>query len=217
MWLNDPRGTAWSNPQLDTVLSIAYPMVVAVVESTGQHWNISRNRILIDVTSAAREYVFDEDHLVRRPVAVRRVEGTTTSADVTAAMGRITLPLRPLNVAQTSAPYGGYGVERFSATEFLYAYRDSSGAWVLGFEASEPRDQVVEIEYVPTVEDLTSDGQYPVMVPGDFHHVIAMRAAMIAKGSENRDNDSLVLNYRAEEARMIGELSSLFAGGSRRF
>lgn len=217
-WLNDPRGTEWDAPTLDTLLNIAYPLVVAKVEGLAQHWNIHSSKMIIEVTAAAREYVFDTLRVVRRPVAFHRVDSITKATQITSSLGRTRLTLRSLSDVQVSAPYPGvYGLERFAGTEFVYVYRNSAGGWVLGFEAAQPRDQVIEVTFVPSVETLRTNDQIPLLVPGDFHHMISMRAAMLAKTTENRINQNVYTEYANAELNMVNELSSLVAHGSRRF
>lgn len=217
-WLNDPRGTNWDDARVDTLLGIAYPLVVAVVETSGKHWNVSRTRILLAIDGTEREYVFDDENLVRRPISFYRVDGVTAVDQVTPAAGRTRLTHRSLNDMQVAAPYPGtYGLERFAGTEFVYLFRSSAMEWVLGFEAAVPRDQVIEITYVPTTEDWTNEDHVPKMVPPDFHHLIAMRAAMLAKSTENRINPNTENEYARAERIMLDELSSLRAHGSQRF
>jgi hypothetical protein len=215
-WLDDPKKTKFDNPYLDSLIGIAYPIVVSVVESAGRLWNLSRTRIAFAVTSAAREYVFDDDMAVRRPVLFHRVESITAVSAIASNLGRTRLTLRPATESSSSGPYYP-ALENSSVGEGVYCYRSSAGEWVLGFEALAPRDQVIEVSYIPSIEDLTTDGQYPLMVPPDFHHIIAMRAAMLAKGSENRMNEQVLIEYARAEAMMMAELSSLQAHVSQRF
>lgn len=215
-WLDDPKKTKWDDPQLDVLIGIAYPLVVAVVESSGKLWNLSRSKKYATVVSTARDYAFDETKSVRRPVVAHRVEGITDEADVADNLGRTPLAMRPFTDSAATVPYYP-ALDIRAVGEWVSLYRASDGAWILHFEALEPRPQVIEISYVPSIEDLTVASQYPTMVPWDFHHLIGMRAAMLAKGTENRTNQNVYAEYGRAEGEMLGELASLKAHGSQRF
>jgi len=222
-WLDDPKKSKFDDSYLDQLFKIAYPAVVAVVETAGKLWNMAADRILIEVVPTQREYpvvkadpqyAIGPSGRVRKVVTVHRVEGVTAATAVTANLGRTLMHIRPTGEAQVSAPWPQVGRQAFG--EWLYLYRSSAGTWMLGLEARTPVPQVLEVAYVPAIKDFWSLDEYPTMVPGDFHYLIALRAAMMAKGVTNRLNDAIVAEYAAGEQNMLNELNSLRAHVSQR-
>lgn len=216
IWLNDRKLTAFSAAEVNDLLNMAYPMIVAVVEASGRLWNVAPDPIVINVTAAAREYSVENSSgdippapvlpgSVRKIIEVRRIsEG--------GGLG-VRIPFMVLSDTDRSYAADPYP-ELQNAPQYsgVYLYRAAtSGGWMLGFAQAAPAVQTLHIRYVPTVPDLADDADIPWMVPGDFHHVIAMRAALIGKGTEERQGSTLPQEYAEQVRLMLGEAGQLTA------
>jgi len=225
LWLDDPKFTRFDATMLGTLLNMAYPMVVAIVESSGRLWNLAQRPITITLDPVFQEYVVEDTFTpregVRRVVEVRRVVGTTrpqvpffVMTEVDRSGGLAMYPDLWGNPVNPGAVLyrGNYGGPAGAQTPAVTPYQ---AAWFLRFPRFPPAG-TIEVAYIPIVEKLLTDEQVPRMVPGDYHHVIAMRAALIGKGTEERTSSTLPAEYQEQTRLLLGECASLTAGRSQR-
>lgn len=221
VWLHDRKKTAFSDTQLGTLVNMAYPMIVAVIEAAGKRWNVAKTPIPLAVTSAAREYYVTNSYLAGPPpvpIAVVRKVVEVRRVDLSAGGRGLLLPFRELNDLDFGRGLDQYPeLGQHPQQSGVYLYRDAStGVWVIGFGEAEPATQSLEVYYVPITPVMTQNTDTPYLVPNDFHHVIAMRAALIGKDTEERGNSRLESQYSEQVRLMLAEGTSLVAAGSQR-
>jgi len=206
VWLDDPKKSRFDDPLLNTLLNMAYPMVVGIVEGSGRLWNLT-GPLSIAVTPAAKEYDVGTAGSVRRIVDVRRVVGT----------GRVQVPFLVLTEVNREGSQNYYPeLENAPQTHGVSIYRNSSGQWRLRFGDDAPPAQTLEVHYIPAVNVLALDSDTPSMVPEGYHHIVAMQAAIVGKGTEERTNSTLELRFNEQVRLMMGETTSLIAARSQR-
>ena len=211
LWLDDPKMTKFSAARLTTLLNMAYPMIVGLVESAGRLWNVGDTLLTIEVTPDQREYAVESADVaasrVRRIIDVRRVVN----------VGRPQVPFVILTeVNRSGSGYYYPQLEGWPQTTGVYLFRTSGSVWTLGFAMEQPPAQSLEIRFVEEVCKLVADADEPTMVPRGYHHVLAMQAAVIGKGSEERVNSTLEAHFELQKRAMLGECKTQVAGRSQR-
>jgi hypothetical protein len=206
VWLDDPKKSRFDDTLLNTLLNMAYPMVVAAVEAAGRLWNLA-GPIAVAVTPAAKEYDVGTVGSVRRIVDVRKVVGTS----------RVQVPFLVLTEVNRDGSTNYYPqLDNAPQTTGVSIFRNAGGQWRLRFGEDAPVTQTLEVHYIPAVNLLALDTDVPSMVPEGFHHVVAMQAAIIGKGSEERTNSTLEMRFNEQRSIMVGEAQSLVAHRSQR-
>lgn len=209
---------------LERAINEAYRELVSKMEITAApYFNVSpKVPNLVTPASPPREYdlassedVTDRASDIRKIVDVTRQYGPGTEKPRRVPIvsygernARVGSPRDLTRVANRMAPRLG-----------VYFYRSpiagAGSTWFMGFvEVEPPAATTFEIRYMPQIVALgTVDGggddDIPSQYPEEWHHLIAYRAAIRAKGQENRDARGLIGLYNEGLSDMLQAMTSL--------
>lgn len=201
--------------QLDRLINIAYVEMVNKVDAAAMFYNLSPvvPTLTTPGSSVAREYGLDNED-VFSPVpsdVIRKIVDCARIVNGKPVFVRI-VPFAKRN-AWLGRPDGhsyGRSCGRSNPVPItaVYFYRDQNGVWYLGFVDTEPPTGTqFEVRYRPEIPTLVSS-DIPYQVPLEWHHLIALRAALIVKAKENRDMKGLAGFYVEELSDMQRDLAS---------
>ena len=197
--------------QLDRLVNIAYASVVNKVEFAAPAFNISGTVLTLTTPTGtvAREYSMNSSPFspvgvedVRRVVDCSRVANDkpyfVTIVPFAKRNGWLGRPGGRLNPVPPTS---------------VYFYRAGAGnVWFFGFvNHTPPSATEFQVRYAPNITSLSGDAAQPLFVPEAWHHLIALRAAIITKAKEKRDARDLVLLYAEGLGDMQRELTSLLS------
>jgi hypothetical protein len=200
---------AFSVGLLDRLINTAYLNVVGKVEMAAPYYNVSETVPTLTVPSSPpREYDLGtaENGLANPATDIRKILDCTKRAT-----GASDPPysLRIVDFAKRNAWLGRTSLSNPVPQSAVYFYRTFAGTWFLGFiDLSPPVGAVLEVRYLPDIVVLDTDTDVPLFVPLAWHYVIALKAAFIGKGKENRNAESNLVMYTEALADMQRALSS---------
>lgn len=198
--------------QLDRIINTAYLNVVGKVEVAAPYYNVSSvTPVLTTIASpTAREYDLSAAPFSPTVSNVRKI------LDCAKRDGNdVPYSLRIVDFAKRNAWLGRPGDASNPAPQSaVYFYRTFTTAspaetWFLGFvDTTPPGATDFEVRYLPDIVALTEANPTPFFVPDAWHYVIALKAAIIGKGKENRNVDANVAMYAEALADMQQSLPS---------
>lgn len=169
-WQQDHWNADGSWTRVDRLLNEAYRTLVARLERTGSAWNLAGTPITVAVTAGTREYALDADPAVRRVVDCFQVQSD----------GRRAPQLHVYDFGQ-----------RNDGRDGVYVFRAADDTWHLGLRDYNPPAQTLEVSYEPILTEMSAPADVPAQIPAMHQYVIALLAAVKAKGVENRDESGL--------------------------
>lgn len=206
----------FNSGHLDRIINTAYLNVVGKVEMAAPFFNVSSVTPTLTVPSSPpREYDLgiSGGGMANPATNIRKVLDCAkrASADTTP------YSLRIVDFAKRNAWLGRPGDASNPAPQSaVYFYRTfttatPAGTWYLGFvDTDPPVGAVLEVRYLPDIVALANSSGFntPHLVPEAWHYVIALKAAILGKGKENRNAEANVMMYAEALADMQQSLSS---------
>lgn len=199
--------------QLVRFVNTAYLDVVGKVEVAAPYFNVSSVTPLVTTpaSSIPREYdLSDNTHVTNEVTNIRKI---LDCAKLDA--NDVPYSLRIVDFAKRNAWLGRPGdVSNPVPQSAVYFYRafvtdTPAVTWYLGFvDVTPPASTKFEVRYLPDIVALDGDDDIPYFVPDAWHYVIALKAAIIGKGKENRTADANMAMYGEALTGMQQSLSS---------
>jgi len=194
--LNQAVGQFYPDDYLNRVINEAYRDIANEIAAMGfpRVDGDGGDYVDVTVTSAAREYVIDQQ--IMAIVDVTRVldDGTEEAVEI-----------RPYSMRNTARP--GWGNDCYVVRQLDYF-----NEWKIGTIAREPAAQTLRVYFRSDLVELGADNDVPLAVPLDQRDVIPVRAAMIVLEDENREIGSLAAIYVEKMDRMRRCLSGAVKG-----
>lgn len=200
--------------QLDRIINTAYITVVGKVEVAAPYYNVSSVIPTLTVLGTTpREYDLGtaENGLLNPATNIRKILDCAKRVPPSTVL----YSLRIVDYDKRNAWLGRPGDASNPAPQSaVYFYRTFTTAlpaetWFLGFVDTEsPTGDVLEVRYLPDIVALTEANPTPFFVPDAWHYVIALKAAIIGKGKENRNVEANMAMYVEALSDMQQSLSS---------
>jgi hypothetical protein len=210
--LKDELESFPSPGQLVRIINIAYLNVVGKVEIAAPYYNVSSITPLLTTpaSSIPREYDLGSSSDVSPTVTnIRKIVDCARRT----ASG-VPYSLRIVDFAKRNAWLGRPGDASNPVPQSaVYFYRNfvtanPAATWLLGFvDPTPPASTVFEVRYLPDIVVLSADADIPHLVPQAWHFVIALRAAILGKGKENRNVEVNAAMYAEALSDMQPSLS----------
>lgn len=191
-WLDDPHGEHFDPPRLRILINTAYDEIATIVGESKRPWYVSLATGSFTITPVAnvRETKVFKDG--KDGVDLRRIYDVSDE--------RTTDNFDPIEII----PYA----DRYRKDYGVYVFRATDGFWYLGFVLMPTTFTKLHVRFVSIPEKLTGAAQVPEAVPYDHHLIITYRAALLAKGAENREMQSIASLYVEALSRLRGSLDS---------
>lgn len=194
--------------QLDRFINIAYLNVVGKVETAAPYYNVSPTVPTVTVAdSTVLEYDLGTagSGVTNEATDIRKILDCSKRS----ASGEIPFSLRIVDYAKRNAWLGRPGsVSNPVPHSAVYFYRSSAGTWFLGFIDTAPTvGWIFEVRYLPDIVAIEADSDIPLFVPQAWHYVIALKAAILGKGKENRNAEANMAMYAEALSDMQPSLS----------
>lgn len=180
-WLYDEAGQEWDDPHADWIINQAYQDVVNSVDRLPEPWSEADAPLTITPITGQREYDLGTPRTIRGVVEVREQINDNDREKVT--------------IVQWARRF-----ERASGG--VYVYRTSGGQWRLGTVVLDHFTRDLLVWTRPTVARLQDPGAFPDAVPESFHELIALKAAILGKVSQNREAGDLAGLYTEKMAQL---------------
>lgn len=210
--LADELDSFKSPGQLVRLINIAYLNVVGKVETAAPYYNVSSITPLLTTpaSSIPREYDLGSSTDVSPTVTnIRKIVDCARRDGAS-----IPYSLRIVDYAKRNAWLGRPGDASNpvpqSAVYFYRTFTTASPAatWLLGFvDTTPPASTVFEVRYLPDIVAISADADIPHFVPEAWHFVIALKAAILGKGKENRNVEANMVMYAEALSDMQPSLS----------
>lgn len=180
-WIDDPHRDYFDDPRLDLHINAAYDQISTIVAESPHPWYIDKESESFEFSPVAnvRETKIDT-------LRVRRVFEVTDER----ASDRFD--------SVTVVPFA----ERNERPSGVYTFRHTDGFHYLGFVVMPSNFTTLHVRTVQEPELLTSDSHVPWAVPPAHHLLISYRAALLAKGVQNRDLQGIAALYAEGLAAM---------------
>ena len=163
-------------------------------------FNVGRLSIYLNI---AYQDVVNEFRLV----ATANLQGATADVTLAAGVREVILPertgtlivdpteLNPENGLESPVRRVEYSQRDIWAGFAVYLFRKDDARMWLGVTQTRGTDVIYRIRSMRAPTWLQRDEDVPTWIPEDHHELIGMRAAIIAKGGENRESRKLDLLY----------------------
>lgn len=165
-WIDDPYADHFDDPRLDMYINAAYDQVSTIVAESPFPWYIDLESESFSFSPVAnvRETKIDTER-------VRRVFEVTDERN-SALFDPVTI-----------VPFA----ERNERESGVYTFRHTDGYHYLGLVAMPSIFSTLHVRTVKEPGLLSGDSSVPLAVPSTYHMLITYRAALLAKGVQNRD------------------------------
>lgn len=188
-WLDDPHGEHFEQPRLRVFINAAYSEIATIVGESKRPWY---------VTLASEAFTFTpvadvrETKIFKSGVDIRRIYDVADE--------RTTNNLEPIEII----PYA----DRLRKDYGVYVFRATDGFWYVGFVSMPTLFTKLHVRSVLMPKQLSGNSQVPEAVPYEHHLIITYRAALLAKGAENREMRSIASLYVEALNRLRGSLDT---------
>ena len=180
-WIDDPHKDHFGDLRLDLYINAAYDQISTIVAESPHPWYIDKETESFSFTPVAgtRETKIDKER-------VRRVFEVTDERDTNRFQPLVLVPFTERN----ERPAG------------VYTFRHTDGYHYLGFVVLPTNYKKIHVRTVKEPPPLSGDADVPDAVPSTNHLLITYRAALLAKGTQNRDLKGIAVLYAEGLAKL---------------